>query len=260
MFFHMTCLCFAHEIFQTHCCSFAHTLYVLQRLNTHSSRLVSNWAQSSSQIIVNKIDLSIFFFYSAHIFPSSSPPLDTSLHSLTPLSSLLCLCLSLFILSQMSLPRLPRAPSITACFFFSLLLCSSHSALKPCRNFSGSFDAWMSPVWVHLVWAAALALCDLNCAASLQVSLHGRLLSKRHFGHKLSGALIVKINSDQSRCCALSLSLSKSSTSPPSFSLLFCCLPSPLLALPPSRFFLSNPHVSVYRLFITTSPWKSSWV
>lgn len=82
----------------------------------------------------------------------------------------------------------------------------------------------MSPVWVHLVWAAALALCDLNCAASLQVSLHGRLVSKRHFGHKLSGALIVKINSDHSRCCALSLPL-------------FLCL-SPLHRPPLSLLFL----------------------
>ncbi|KAJ4931500.1 hypothetical protein JOQ06_025795, partial [Pogonophryne albipinna] len=73
--------------------------------------------------------------------------------------------------------------------------------------------------------AQSAALCELNFAASLQVSLHGRLVSKRHFGHKLSGALIVKINSDQSRRCAPSLS-----TSPPSFSLLSClCAPSGLV-------------------------------
>lgn len=88
----------------------------------------------------------------------------------------------------------------------------------------------MSPVRVHLVWAAVPALYDLNCAASLQVSLHGRLVSKRHFGHKLSGALIVKINSDQSRCCALSLPVLHISSL---FLLPFSFLPSPLLALSP---------------------------
>lgn len=160
-----------------------------------------------------------------------------------------------FILSHISLLRLPRATSITACLFFFflivfflLLLCSSHSALKPCRNFSVSFDAWMSPVWVHLVWAAALALCDLNCAASLQVSLHGRLVSKRHFGHKLSGALIVKINSDHSRCCALSpsLPLSESSTSTPSFSLLSVFCPLPFWHYFPSRPSWFPPQIIIF--------------
>lgn len=216
-----------------------------------------------AQIIVNKIDLCIFYlfiFYSTPILLSFSPSSRhfPSLHSLTLLP---CQCPSLFISSQISLLlRLPRATSITA-FFFSflflffplLLLCSSHSALKPCRNFSGSFEAWMSPVWAHLVWGAARALCDLNCAASLQVSLHGRLVSKRHFGHKLSGALIVKINSDQSRCCltlALSLSLSVQLLCISSLHFFFC--PLPLLALPPSHhppsscfFSSSNLHISI---------------
>lgn len=98
----------------------------------------------------------------------------------------------------------------------------------------------MSPVWVHLVWAAAPALCDLNFAASLQVSLHGRLVSKRHFGHKLSGALIVKINSDQSRCCAPSLCISSLFLSP------FCFLPSPLLALPPPPPSCFSPQITIF--------------
>lgn len=171
-----------------------------------------------------------------------------------------------FILSHISLLRLPRATSITACFsffffivFFFLLLCSSHSALKPCRNFSVSFDAWMSPVWVHLVWAAALALCDLNCAASLQVSLHGRLVSKRHFGHKLSGALIVKINSDHSRCCALSpsLPLSESSTSTPSFSLLSVFCPLPFWHYFPSRPSWFPPQIIIFSSLLLLSSFFS---
>lgn len=131
--------------------------------------------------------------------------------------------------------------------------------LKPCRNFSGSFDAWMSPVWVHLVLAAAEALYDLNCAASLQVSLHGRLVSKRHFGHKLSGALIVKINSDQSLgalslSCSVFVSLPRSLSLPPClwfsyissfffFSFVFCPVPfwhypSPCLCF--------SPHITTF--------------
>lgn len=113
LFIHLTSLLFTHESIQSFRYSLqTGTLYVLQRLNTHSSRLVSNSAQSSSQIIVNKIDLSIFFPPLLVFFPSSSPVLDTSLHSL---HSPFCLCPSLLILSQISLPRLPRAASITAC-------------------------------------------------------------------------------------------------------------------------------------------------
>lgn len=77
----LACLLFAHE--RPVGTVGTHTLYVLQRLSTHSSRLVSNSAQSSSQIIVNKIDL---FFLTLLIF-FHPPPLDTSLDSLTPLSS-----------------------------------------------------------------------------------------------------------------------------------------------------------------------------
>lgn len=218
---------------------FAHTFYVFQRSNSHSWRLASSSARSSSQIIVKKNwSVYIYFFKnSSHIYvPLPSPGHLPSLHH----STLLCLRPALFILSQITLPRLPEAPSITAPHPLPPPpLCSSHSALKLCRNFSGSFDAWMSPVWVHLVWAAAPVLCDLNCAASLQVSLHGRLVSERHFGHKLSGALIVKINSDQSRRCTLSLSPLDL------LRLSLCFSPSPLQAfMPPSTlFFLLRTYI-----------------
>lgn len=119
-FIRLTCLLFTLENILT--CWYSlhtHTLYVLQRLNTHSSRLVSNSAQSSSQIIVNKIDLHFFLLLCSYF--SIFLPSPRHFPSL-PHSTLLCLCPSLFILSQISLPRLPRAPSITACFFFPPLM------------------------------------------------------------------------------------------------------------------------------------------
>lgn len=244
----MACLLFAHERPVGTVCT--HTLYVLQRLNTRSSRLVSNSAQSSSQIIVNKIDLFFFFFLnSAHIFPSSSPRHFPWL----PQSTLLCLCPSRFILCQISLPRLPRAPSITACFFSPPLMFFSQ-----CTEAMSQFlrEFWCLDVSCpgpsRLSCSAGSMRSELRCLAAGQpsrpISVEAPLWSQ------VVGSAY---REDQQRSVSPlhSLSLRVLYISSLFLSLLSVFCPLPFWHYPPSpssMFFPSNHHISIYILSLSS--------